>query len=188
MRSVIKQNSDICPLNGLRVLDLSRVLAGPLCAMILGDLGANVVKVERPGAGDETRGWGPPFDERGESAYFLSVNRNKLGVAADLGTSAGRGTVLDLVRDADVVIDNYRRGDRTRARLRDRHHAAVDRLELGDRAARGVTADAVRARIRELVLLRAGDVHEVADGDRADHGERSAEHVDARTEAREDQP
>ncbi len=96
------------------VLDLSRVLAGPLCAMILGDLGAKVVKVERPGAGDETRGWGPPFDERGESAYFLSVNRNKLGVAADLGTSAGRGTVLDLMRDADVVIDNYRRGSLAR--------------------------------------------------------------------------
>ncbi len=110
----MKHDSDILPLNGLKVLDLSRVLAGPLCAMILGDLGANVVKVERPGVGDETRGWGPPFDERGESAYFLSVNRNKLGVAADLGSSAGRATVLDLISGADVVIDNYRRGSLAR--------------------------------------------------------------------------
>ena len=68
----------------LRVLDLSRVLAGPYCSMILGDLGADVIKVERPGVGDETRGWGPPFNAEGESAYFLSVNRNKKSVAADL--------------------------------------------------------------------------------------------------------
>lgn len=65
-------------LSGLRVLDLSRVLAGPICTMLLGDYGANVLKVERPGTGDDARGWGPPFDERGESAYFLGVNRNKL--------------------------------------------------------------------------------------------------------------
>ena len=65
-------------LSKVRVLDLTRVLAGPLCTMILGDMGADVIKVERPGVGDETRGWGPPFDAEGESAYFLSVNRNKL--------------------------------------------------------------------------------------------------------------
>ena len=67
----------------LKVLDLTRVLAGPVCSMMLGDLGADVIKVERPGAGDETRGWGPPFDADGESAYFLSVNRNKKSLAAD---------------------------------------------------------------------------------------------------------
>ena len=95
------------PLNGLKVLDLSRVLAGPLCSMILGDLGADVIKVERPGSGDETRGWGPPFDERGEAAYFLSVNRNKRSLVADLDRIEDRGLVLGLVADADVVLDNF---------------------------------------------------------------------------------
>src|SRR4051812_46373156 len=71
-------------LSGLRVLDLSRVLAGPLGTMMLGDLGAQVVKIERPTHGDDTRGWGPPFDERGESAYYLSINRNKISVAVNL--------------------------------------------------------------------------------------------------------
>ena len=68
----------------LKVVDLSRVLAGPLCSMILGDLGADVIKVEKPGQGDETRGWGPPFNEAGQSAYFLSVNRNKKSIALEL--------------------------------------------------------------------------------------------------------
>jgi hypothetical protein len=71
------------PLAGIRVLDLSRVLAGPLCTMMLGDLGASVLKVERPGLGDDTRGWGPPFADDGQSAYFRSVNRNKLSLTAD---------------------------------------------------------------------------------------------------------
>jgi crotonobetainyl-CoA:carnitine CoA-transferase CaiB-like acyl-CoA transferase len=75
--------------------------------MMLGDLGADVIKVERPGRGDETRGWGPPFDSRGESAYFLSTNRNKLSVAADLTQAAGRELVRGLARDADVVLDNF---------------------------------------------------------------------------------
>lgn len=106
----MSQNNDSMPLNGIKVLDLSRVLAGPLCTMLLADLGADVIKVERPGAGDETRGWGPPFDERGESAYFLSINRNKLGVAADLATAEGGELVRRLIAGADVVVDNYRRG------------------------------------------------------------------------------
>jgi crotonobetainyl-CoA:carnitine CoA-transferase CaiB-like acyl-CoA transferase len=106
----MSQNNDIMPLKGVKVLDLSRVLAGPLCTMMLGDLGADVIKVERPGAGDETRGWGPPFDEHGESAYFLSINRNKLGVTADLATAEGRDLVRRLIAGADVVVDNYRRG------------------------------------------------------------------------------
>src|SRR5688572_32458254 len=97
-------------LNGMRVLDLSRVLAGPLCTMILGDLGADVLKVERPGAGDDTRGWGPPFDDRGESAYYLSVNRNKLGIAADLADPADRALIAGLAAQADVVVDNFRPG------------------------------------------------------------------------------
>ncbi len=78
------------PLSRIKVLDLTRVLAGPCCTMALGDLGARVLKVERPGTGDETRGWGPPFDADGTSAYFLSVNRNKLSVALDFDDPADR--------------------------------------------------------------------------------------------------
>src|SRR5438477_3954984 len=91
----------------LKVLDLSRVLAGPVCSMILGDLGADVIKVERPGEGDETRGWGPPFDKDGMTAYFLAINRNKKSIAVDLADARGRQLVLDLIRDADVVLDNF---------------------------------------------------------------------------------
>ena len=97
-------------LAGTRILDLTRVLAGPLATMMLGDLGADVLKVERPDGGDETRGWGPPFDDRGESAYFLSVNRNKRSVALDLDDPAGRRLLARLVDGADVVIDNFRPG------------------------------------------------------------------------------
>jgi glutaryl-CoA transferase len=97
-------------LNGIRVLDLTRVLAGPLCTMMLGDLGADVIKVERPGAGDDTRGWGPPFDERGQSAYFLSVNRNKLSIALDIEDPRDRELIASLALEADVVVDNFRRG------------------------------------------------------------------------------
>ncbi len=95
---------------GINVLDMSRVLAGPLCTMMLGDMGANIIKIEKPGTGDETRGWGPPFDDRGESAYYVSVNRNKKSVAADLDLPADRQLVVDLIGKADVVVDNFRRG------------------------------------------------------------------------------
>jgi crotonobetainyl-CoA:carnitine CoA-transferase CaiB-like acyl-CoA transferase len=94
-------------LSGLKVLDLTRVLAGPLCTMLLGDLGADVIKVERPGTGDESRTWGPPFDAEGRSAYYLSINRNKLGLAADLNEESGRLDVEQLLADADVVVDNF---------------------------------------------------------------------------------
>jgi len=97
-------------LTGTKILDLSRVLAGPLCTMLLGDLGADVIKVERPGAGDETRSWGPPFDDHGRSAYYLSINRNKLGLAADLDAPADRQLVDRLIGEADVVVDNFRPG------------------------------------------------------------------------------
>src|SRR5882762_8615355 len=95
-------------LTGVKILDLSRVLAGPLCTMMLGDLGASVLKVERPDGGDETRGWGPPFDGTGESAYFLSVNRNKLGMTADLASDADVALLRTLVTTADVVVENFR--------------------------------------------------------------------------------
>lgn len=97
------------PLSGLKVLDLSRVLAGPLCTMILADLGAEVVKVEPPW-GDETRGWGPPFVE-GESAYFLAVNRGKRSVALDLKRPEGQEAVRRLAQKADVLVENFKTGD-----------------------------------------------------------------------------
>jgi crotonobetainyl-CoA:carnitine CoA-transferase CaiB-like acyl-CoA transferase len=94
-------------LEGIKVLDLTRVLAGPLCTMMLGDLGARVLKVERPGSGDETRGWGPPFAEDGSAAYFLSVNRNKRSIAADLRQPADRELLRGLMLEADVVVENF---------------------------------------------------------------------------------
>jgi crotonobetainyl-CoA:carnitine CoA-transferase CaiB-like acyl-CoA transferase len=97
-------------LNGLKVLDLTRVLAGPLCTMLLGDLGADVIKVERPGFGDDTRTWGPPFDAEGRSAYYLSINRNKLGLAADLDRAEDRALIEHLIQEADIVVDNFRLG------------------------------------------------------------------------------
>lgn len=97
-------------LSDFKVLDLSRVLAGPICTMTLGDLGAQVIKVERPGTGDETRGWGPPFDERGESAYYLSVNRNKKSIALDLDDGGDRSVLNELISGADVVVENFRLG------------------------------------------------------------------------------
>jgi crotonobetainyl-CoA:carnitine CoA-transferase CaiB-like acyl-CoA transferase len=101
------------PLAGLRVLDLTRVLAGPLCTMVLGDLGADVVKVERPVTGDDTRTWGPPWAEGPagrESAYYLCVNRNKRSVAADLKSPAGRVLVHRLAAEADVLVENFAPG------------------------------------------------------------------------------
>ncbi len=94
------------PLRGLRVIDLSRILAGPLAAMWMADLGAEVIKVERPGNGDETRRWGPPF-VGGESAYFLSVNRGKLGIALDFASPADRRVLERLVQESDVLIHNF---------------------------------------------------------------------------------
>ncbi|MEO8622488.1 MAG: CoA transferase [bacterium] len=93
-----------------KVLDLSRVLAGPVCTMMLGDMGADVLKIERPDGGDETRGWGPPFSQNGESAYYLSVNRNKLGAALDLNSAADRELIHRLLVEADVVVENFRPG------------------------------------------------------------------------------
>jgi crotonobetainyl-CoA:carnitine CoA-transferase CaiB-like acyl-CoA transferase len=95
------------PLSGVLVLDLSRVLAGPYATMMMADLGARVIKVEHPDGGDVTRGWGPPFDETGESAYFLSVNRNKESLALDLSSEAGRTSIEILARRADVLVENF---------------------------------------------------------------------------------
>jgi crotonobetainyl-CoA:carnitine CoA-transferase CaiB-like acyl-CoA transferase len=106
----------VLPLASVRVLDFSRVLAGPYCTMLLADLGAEVTKVERPGTGDETRTWGPP-SVGGESAYFLSVNRSKWSCTVDLGTAEGREIAQRLAARADVVIENFRSGAAARLGL-----------------------------------------------------------------------
>jgi crotonobetainyl-CoA:carnitine CoA-transferase CaiB-like acyl-CoA transferase len=111
------------PLGGVRVLDLSRVLAGPFCCTVLADLGADVLKVERPGRGDDTRHWGPPF-HGDDAAYFLSVNRDRRSIALDLTSDAGRAVVRRLVEAADVVVENFL----------PRHLAALGLEQLRDEA------------------------------------------------------
>jgi crotonobetainyl-CoA:carnitine CoA-transferase CaiB-like acyl-CoA transferase len=105
------------PLDGLTVVDLTRVLSGPYCTMMLGDMGARVIKVEQPGRGDDTRAWGPPFID-GESAYFLSINRNKESLTLDLKQPAARRVLESLLDRADVIVENFRPG-------------TMDRLGLG---------------------------------------------------------
>ena len=97
------------PLAGMRVVDLTRILAGPLCTMMLGDMGAEVIKVEPPDKGDDTRGWGPPFIA-GEAAYFIGVNRNKRSLTLNMAVPAGQKILAGLVEKADVLIDNFRIG------------------------------------------------------------------------------
>lgn len=97
----------VTPLYGLKVLDLSRILAGPYAAMLLGDLGASVIKVERDEKGDDTRGWGPPFDADGESSYYLSINRNKVSIALDFDRSEDALLLRQLISGADVVLENF---------------------------------------------------------------------------------
>jgi succinate---hydroxymethylglutarate CoA-transferase len=101
--------ADNAALAGTRVLDLTRVLAGPTCAMMLGDMGADVIKVEPPSGGDDTRGWGPPF-VGGESAYFLAANRNKRSMTLNLAVPAGQNLLAGLIQRADIVIDNFKLG------------------------------------------------------------------------------
>jgi crotonobetainyl-CoA:carnitine CoA-transferase CaiB-like acyl-CoA transferase len=96
------------PLGSLRILDFSRVLAGPFATMMLADLGADVVKVERPGVGDETRSWGPPFDDLGQATYFQAVNRNKRSVALDLTDAGDLERAREYAADADVIVENFR--------------------------------------------------------------------------------
>lgn len=95
------------PLAGVKIADFSRVLAGPYATMLLADLGADVVKVERPGVGDETRTWGPPFDKNGNATYFLSVNRNKEGLQLDLADSVDQARAVELINSSDVVVENF---------------------------------------------------------------------------------
>src|SRR6201995_134641 len=108
MASVDDNPRDIPPLGPLRILDFSRILAGPFATMVLADLGADVIKVERPGSGDETRSWGPRVDARGRATYFLSVNRNKHSVALDLTDADDLARARELAASADVVVENFR--------------------------------------------------------------------------------
>lgn len=109
-------NSRRAPLDGVRVLDLSRVLAGPFCSQTLADLGADVIKVERPGTGDDTRAWGPPYlkdaqgNDTSESAYYISTNRNKRSIAVDLATPEGAAIVRKLAAQCDVLLENFKVG------------------------------------------------------------------------------
>ncbi|HZT05450.1 MAG TPA: CaiB/BaiF CoA-transferase family protein [Chloroflexota bacterium] len=119
------------PLAGVRIVDLSRVLAGPYCAMLLADLGADVIKIEEPTRGDETRTWGPPF-VAGESAYFLAINRNKRSVALDLRDESARQLLFRMLRGADVAIENFKLGTMERWGLGyERLHVANPRLVYG---------------------------------------------------------
>jgi crotonobetainyl-CoA:carnitine CoA-transferase CaiB-like acyl-CoA transferase len=114
----VSTRSDPSALGDLRILDFSRVLAGPFATMMLADLGATVIKVERPGVGDETRSWGPPYDARGEATYFQSVNRNKESVVLDLRAAEDLRRAHELAGGADVLVENFRPG-------------VMDRLGLG---------------------------------------------------------
>jgi formyl-CoA transferase len=102
-------NSSQACLGGIRILDLSRVLAGPFCTQLLGDLGAEVIKIEQPGKGDDTRHWGPPWFH-GESAYYLSCNRNKKSVTINLQAEAGRDLIRQMARHCDVLVENFKVG------------------------------------------------------------------------------
>ncbi len=119
------------PLEGIRVLDLSRILAGPWCGQLLADLGADVIKVERPGKGDDTRGWGPPFlkDRDGrdtsESAYYLCANRGKQSITLDIAKAEGQAIARELAQHADILLENYKVGDLKRYGL---DYAAVSAL------------------------------------------------------------
>ncbi|MBW2652358.1 MAG: CoA transferase, partial [Deltaproteobacteria bacterium] len=104
-------------LEGIKVLDLSRALAGPYCTMMLADMGAEVIKIEMPGRGDDSRSWGPPFVE-GESAYFMSINRNKKSITLNMKSDKSTEIVHKLIKQSDVLVENFRPG-------------AMERLGLG---------------------------------------------------------
>ena len=127
------------PLAGFTVLDLTRVLSGPYCTMVLGDLGARIIKVEQPVKGDDTRAWGPPF-VGAESAYFLSINRNKESVTLDYKPAAGRAVLEQLIAKADVLVENFRPGTLERAGFGwDAVHAKFPRLVYASIAGYGQT-------------------------------------------------
>lgn len=115
-------------LQGVRVIDLTRILAGPFCTMIMGDLGADVLKIEIPGRGDDTRQWGPPFAEGGESAYFISANRNKRSMTLNLKSDKGLEILKRLIAEGDVLVENFRVGTLERMGL---NHESLQSIKPG---------------------------------------------------------
>ena len=109
-------NAMVRPLEGIKVLDLSRALAGPYCSMMLADMGAEVIKLEMPGRGDDSRAWGPPFKE-GESAYFMSVNRNKKSMTLNLKQEKSIEIIHKLIKHSDILLENFRPGTMERLKL-----------------------------------------------------------------------
>lgn len=104
----MNQTQEISPLDGIRIIDLTRIVAGPYCTMILGDLGAEVLKIERPGTGDEARKWGPPYiPDTNETCYFISLNRNKKSICVDLKSQRGRELLYEIAKKSDVLVENY---------------------------------------------------------------------------------
>lgn len=126
------------PLDGVRVVDLTRVLSGPYCTMMLADMGADVIKIEQPGKGDDTRAWGPPWvdgpDGARESAYYLSINRNKRGITLDLKSERGKEVLWKLIERGDVLVENFSPG-------------TMDRLGFGTEAVRARKPDIIYASI-----------------------------------------
>ncbi len=168
-------------LEGVRIADFSRVLAAPYATMLLADLGAEVIKVERPDGGDETRHWGPPWHE-GESTYFLSVNRNKTSRVVDLRTDEGRAEALELIDSCDVLAENFRAGTMEKLGL------GYDELSRRNPQAGVLLGDRVRVRGRSGAAgvrphragRRRADVGDRLDGVRPDEGGRRARRRDHR--------
>jgi crotonobetainyl-CoA:carnitine CoA-transferase CaiB-like acyl-CoA transferase len=149
------------PLAGIRVVDLTRVMTGPYCTMMLGDLGADVIKVELPGKGDDTRGWGPPFIE-GEAVYYLSINRNKRSIALDLKSEAGKAALWRLIERADVLVENYSPG--TVGRLGfdwDSVHARNPKLVFASISGFGQTGPSANRTAYDLIVQGMGGIMSV---------------------------
>lgn len=107
-RSVHKSQSENFPLNGIRILDMTRIVAGPFCTMVLGDLGAEIIKIERPGTGDDSRKWGPPFiKDTKETCYTISLNRNKKSICVDFKSDEGKRLIYEMAKKSDVLVENY---------------------------------------------------------------------------------
>jgi crotonobetainyl-CoA:carnitine CoA-transferase CaiB-like acyl-CoA transferase len=150
------------PLAGTRVVDLTRALAGPYCTLLLGDMGADVIKIELPGSGDETRQWGPPFVES-ESSYFMSVNRNKRSVVLDLKSSAGLDALRRLTASADVLVENFRPGTMDRLGLSyEQAHALNPSLIFCSVSGFGQTGPRARQPAYDAILQGMGGIQGIS--------------------------
>jgi formyl-CoA transferase len=149
------------PLAGIRVVDLTRVMTGPYCTMMLGDLGADVIKIELPGKGDDTRAWGPPFIA-GEAAYYLSVNRNKRSIALNLKADEGKEALWRLIATADVVVENFSPGTITRLGFGwDEIHARHPKVIMASISGFGQTGPGSQRTAYDLVVQGMGGIMSV---------------------------